>query len=202
MKKGTSYHTDTLAFYDENAGEFIAGTLAADMTDTQRRFMACLPPCARILDFGCGSGRDTKVFLGAGFRVDAIDGSAEMCAAAAAYTGVPIQQMLFSDLNASNQYDGIWACASILHLPKNVLAEVIQKTEKALKVGGVLYASFKYGTYEGMRNGRYFTDFTEEKLKGFWEETTNMQFFDMWITRDVRSDRKERQWINLLARRV
>ena len=197
-----NWQKETLEFYNQNSGEFVSGTLVADMAVARNRFTECLPPEALILDFGCGSGRDTKAFLDAGFRVDAIDGSAELCASASAYTGIPVKQMLFSELDACEKYDGIWACASILHLPVKELEDVIGKLERALVPDGVLYASFKYGTFEGMRNGRYFTDFTEEKLKSFWEKTTALSIFDMWVSHDVRSDRKERQWINILARRI
>ena len=193
---------DTLDFYDQNAEEFASGTMAADMSETRSRFTAHIPPKGIILDFGCGSGRDTKAFLDSGFRVEAVDGSEELCALASAYTGITVHKMLFNELDSQDRYDGIWACASILHLPRTELAEVIRKLEKALKYGGVLYTSFKYGEYEGMRNGRYFTDFTEESLQAFWHSMTDLQIFDIWRTQDVRSDRKERQWINLLARRV
>ena len=197
-----SWEKDTLAFYDQNSEEFAEGTRLADMSDARLRFSACLPPKGLVMDFGCGSGRDTKAFLNAGFRVDAVDGSEELRALASEYTGIAVKRMLFNELDVQKRYDGIWACASILHLPRAELADVIGRLEKALKHGGVLYASFKYGDYEGMRNGRYFTDFTEETLKTFWEKTTALEIFEMWKSQDVRSDRKERQWINILARRV
>ena len=193
---------DTLDFYNQNSEEFAAGTLIADMSDTRSRFTACLSAGALVLDFGCGSGRDTKAFLEQGYQVEAIDGSAELCARSSEYTGIPVKQMLFSELDACDRYDGIWACASVLHLPKAELADVVKKLGTALKAGGTLYASFKYGDYEGMRNGRFFTDFTEESLKTFWEQFGSLKIFEMWISRDVRSDRKERQWINILTRRV
>ena len=158
---------ETLGFFDLNAEAFASGTMSADMAATRARFAAHLPDGGIILDFGCGSGRDTKAFLDAGFAVDAVDGSEKLCAIASAYTGVTVRRMLFSELDARDRYNGIWACASILHLPKAELAEVIRKTEAALKPGGVLYASFKYGDFEGMRGGRYFTCFTEETLKAF-----------------------------------
>ena len=193
---------ETLAYYEANTDDFITGTLAADMQATRDRFAALLSPHALILDFGCGSGRDTKAFLEAGYRVEAVDGSEELCLKASAYTGIPVKKMLFQELDAVERYDGIWACASILHLPKDELASVINKMETALKMGGVLYASFKYGDFEGMRNGRYFTYFTDEKLKEFWASVTNMPIFDMWITSDVRAGREEEKWINFLARRA
>lgn len=196
-----NWEQETLGFYDQNSEEFVAGTLVADMEEARSRFLACLAPGDLILDFGCGSGRDTKAFLDAGYRVDATDGSEEMCAKASEYTGIQVRRMLFQELDACDKYDGIWACASILHLPRPELTDVIRRIGKALKTGGVLYASFKYGDYEGIRNGRYFTDFTEDTLKAFWS-FPDLQIFDMWVSRDVREDRKERQWINTLARRI
>lgn len=192
----------TLEFYDRHTDDFISGTLEADMEETRTRFASYLPDHALILDFGCGSGRDTKAFLQAGYQVEATDGSEEICIKASEYTGIHVQRMLFSELCEINRYDGIWACASILHLPREELRGTLQKIETALKPGGVLYTSFKYGTFEGIRNGRYFTDFTEETLYAFWKEATSMQIAESWITEDVRSDRKGKQWINLISRRV
>lgn len=197
-----TWQKETLEFYRQNTDTFVSGTQTADMSETRSRFLSCLSRDALILDFGCGSGRDTKAFMEAGYQVEATDGSAELCAKAAEYTGIPVKQMLFSELNEQNRYSGIWACASILHLPKEELADVLKKIERALENGGVLYASFKYGTFEGMRNGRYFTCFTESTLNEFWQQATTMQIFDSWLTRDVRPGREEEQWINLLARRV
>lgn len=193
---------ETLDFYDQNAEEFASGTVTADMSEARTRFALCLPANGMILDLGCGSGRDTKEFLDAGFMVEAMDGSEELCALASAYTGIRVKRMLFSELDARERYDGIWACASLLHLPRTDLAEIIGKTEEALKHGGVLYASFKYGDYEGMRNGRYFTDFTEKSLPAFWEQFPELKILDCRISQDVRSDQKERKWISLLARRI
>ena len=191
----------TLQYYDKDPDAFVANTLSADMADTRTRFCKCLPQGSLILDFGCGSGRDTKAFLEAGYRVDAADGSGELCARASEYTGIPVKKMLFQELDEKERYDGIWACASILHLPKAELADVLKKIEAALKPGGILYASFKYGENEGVRRERYFSDFTEESLKAFWKNASSMQIFDLWITRDVRPGREEEKWINLLARR-
>lgn len=191
----------TIEYYNRHHDLYIAGTLSADMSSTRSRFAAHLPEHARILDFGCGSGRDTKAFLEAGYLVDAIDGSEQLCGKASEYTGISVKRMLFNELDACERYDGVWACASILHLPKTELADVLGKIEKALRHNGILYTSFKYGSFEGIRNGRYFTDFTEETLKTFWKTATSMQIFDQWITQDVRPGREEEKWINLFARR-
>ena len=101
-----------------------------------------------------------------------------------------------------NKYDGIWACASILHLPKKELVDVFRKIASALKNGGVIYTSFKYGMFEGVRNGRYFSDFTEETLMQFMKQVPELEVFEHWITRDVRPGREEERWLNILARRI
>ena len=195
-------NSETLQYYENNADAFIAGTITADMHDARKRFLGLLPVGALILDFGCGSGRDTKAFLEQGYRVDAIDGSGELCRQASEYTGITVRQMLFQDLDICNYYDGIWACASILHLSRIELSDVLRRIAAALKPEGILYASFKYGTFEGMRNNRYFTDFTETTLAKLWTGIDVLQIIDTWITQDVRLGRTEDRWINLLARRV
>ena len=192
----------TLQYYENHAMEFISGTIVADMSDARSRFMNQLQPGAYILDLGCGSGRDAKAFLDAGYRVDAVDGSVQLCRLASEYPGIPVRQMLFQDLNSVEAYDGIWACASILHLPKEELEEVLFRIQRSLKLGGILYTSFKYGTYEGLRNERYFTDFTEETLQEFWERIPELSIEEIWLTQDVRPGRGEERWINLLARRI
>ena len=193
---------ETLQYYEDNAKAFISGTVNADMSDARQRFLKLLPENALILDFGCGSGRDTKAFLEHGYRVDAIDGSAELCRQASDYTGICVRQMLFQELDISNYYDGVWACASILHLSKIEISDVLKRISNALKPGGILYTSFKYGTFEGMRNNRYFTDFTETTLSKLWIGIDSLQIIDIWTTQDVRPGREEKRWINLLARRI
>ena len=136
---------NTLNYYNTNAHSFVISTFLVDFTQTQDKFLHLLPPAATILDFGCGSGRDTKYFLDVGMQVDATDGSEELCRLASEYTGIPVRQMLFEELDAKAQYDGIWACSSILHLPKDTLKNVFGKMIEALKEHGVIYTSFKYG---------------------------------------------------------
>ena len=137
-----NWQSQTLNYYDENAAAFIKGTAAADISSTRECFAKLLPPRARILDFGCGSGRDTKAFLELGFQVDATDGSAEICRQASSFTGIDVQHMLFQSLDAVDTYDGIWACASILHLPKAELTGVLHKICRALKPGGIFCGCF------------------------------------------------------------
>ena len=191
----------TLNYYDQNALSFSESTLHVDFTETQQAFLNCLPSHAQILDFGCGAGRDARYFLEQGCKVTAVDGSEALCKIASEYTGIPVKQMLFQDLDEIEKYDGIWACASILHLKKTELSNVLVKMKKALKQQGIIYTSFKYGDYEGMRNGRYFTDFTEESFINFMEDVDEIVIEKTWVTGDVRAGRGDERWLNLILRK-
>ena len=192
----------TIEYYNQNADMFAQGTRLVDFTVVQERFAKMLPVGSRILDFGCGSGRDTKYFLEKGYRVEATDGSFELCKLASAFTGIEVKKMLFQELNASGKYEGIWACSSILHLPKRELLPVIRKMCDALKDNGVIYTSFKYGDFEGERNGRYFTDFTEDTFCEFMKEIPELMIEEQWLTSDVRPGRGEEKWLNLILRKI
>lgn len=191
----------TVEYYNTNADTFLSETMTVDFSETQDIFLERLPQGALILDFGCGSGRDALAFLKQGCRVEAVDGSAEMCRAAAALTGLPVRQMLFQELDASEKYDGIWACSSILHLPAEELENVLKKMKIALKKDGVIYTSFKYGTFQGERKGRYFTDFTEETFAEFIRKIKGLLIEKLWITADVRPGRENEKWLNILLRK-
>lgn len=193
--------THTINYYNSNATEFVSGTISVDFEATQKKFTDRLPQGAWILDFGCGSGRDTKYFLEQGYRLEATDGSIELCKLASEYTGIEVKHMLFQELNEVEAYDGIWACSSILHLPLKELADVMQKMVTALKDNGIIYTSFKYGTFAGERNGRYFTDMTEETFADFLKQIDNIQIEEQWITSDVRPQRGEEKWLNLILRK-
>lgn len=191
----------TLDYYNKNANTFAECTINVEFTDIQDRFLKLLPEGAHILDFGCGSGRDTKYFLSNGFLVDATDGSEEMCRIASELTGISVRQMLFSELDVVDVYDGIWACSSILHCPKEELKDVIRKMIRATKDGGVVYTSFKYGDFEGERNGRYFTNFTTESFHEFMRDFPELGIEQEWVSADVRPGRGDEKWLNLILRK-
>ena len=170
LEEEMTWSDRTLKYYNEHADAFSQDTFHVKFTQTQEAFLSLLKPHSRILDFGCGSGRDTRYFLKKGYCVEAIDGSEKMCEIAKEHTGIQVRQMMFQDLSEIDKYDGIWACSSILHLPRKELLVVIPKMFRALKRNGIIYTSFKYGDFEGNRNGRYFTDFTEESFIEFLEQ--------------------------------
>ena len=192
---------NTIAYYDSYADEFYRSTVAVEFTAMQERFLRKLKKGSYILDFGCGSGRDTKYFLEQGYRVEAIDGSAELCRRASQYTGIQVKHMLFEELSAEDRYDGIWACSSILHLPIDKLAKVMQKMTAALKENGIIYTSFKYGTFSGERNGRFFTDMTETAFADLLGGAGGLEVEEQWVSSDVRAERSEEKWLNLILRK-
>ncbi len=191
---------ETLDYYDKNAESFASGTADIEFSETQDRFLAELKEGASILDFGCGSGRDTRYFLQKGYRVTAMDGSAELCRIEEEKTGIPVKQIDFNDFEEQDRYDGIWACSSILHLPKLKLKSVLIHMKKALHKEGIIYTSFKYGDFAGMRNGRYFTDFTENTFRAFVAEIEQLTIEQLWISGDVRPGRQDEKWLNTFLR--
>ena len=192
---------NTLSYYNKKAKEFVSGTLDVTFTEIQDIFLDYIPADGRILDFGCGSGRDTKYFLSKGYDVDAIDGSVELCKIASEYTGIAVKQMLFEELDTVEEYDGIWACASILHVAKNQLPDIIQKIATATKKNGTVYLSFKYGDFEGVKNGRYFTYLTGVNFEDILHNIPTLTIDKMWVTADVRAGRGDEQWLNLILKK-
>ena len=197
-----NYDKSTLNYYDKHHTRFAADTVNVQFSAIQDKFLHLLPEGALILDFGCGSGRDSLYFLQKGYRVEACDGSAEMVKAAAGYTGLPVKQMLFSELNEAERYDGVFACASILHAPSIALPDILERMKNALKKNGVIYTSFKYGTFEGERDGRYFTDLTEDSFLKLLDETDGLRIEEEWVSTDVRPGRKEQKWLNIILRKT
>ncbi|MBR3361584.1 MAG: class I SAM-dependent methyltransferase [Lachnospiraceae bacterium] len=191
----------TINYYENNAMLFAQDTENVGFTDVQDRFLSKLQPGALLLDFGCGSGRDAKYFHEKGYSVDAIDGSAELCKIASSNTGLNVRHMYFSELDDVYKYNGIWACASILHLPKEELKKVFEKMIRAIKTNGVIYTSFKYGDFEGYRGERYYTDFTEKSFIVFLEGLKELEIEECWESTDVRPDRKNERWLNLILRK-
>lgn len=155
---------DTLKYYNDNAQTYFEQTKNLELAKLYDRFLKHLPSDAYILDFGCGSGRDSKYFLDKGYRVDAIDGSTEICKLASEYIKQEVICKDFEELNEANKYDGIWACSSILHIEKENLPNILIKMINALKVDGVIYISFKLGTGSKVIEGRYFNYMTMEEI--------------------------------------
>ena len=202
MKHKKNYKEKTLEYYNQNDKAFIDGTLNVDFSETQDKFLSFLNPGDKILDFGCGSGRDTKYFLEKGFEVRAIDGSKKLCEFASQFTGINVTQLDFLDFYEKERYHGIWACSSILHLNSKELLCVLKNIYAALKPDGILYTSFKYGTFEGERNGRFFNDMTQTKFSKLLKKIRTLELVENWVTEDARTGRKNEKWFNAVCKKV
>lgn len=187
-------------YYRQNAEPFFSSTVEVDMTPLHERFLATLPAGARILDAGCGSGRDAKAFAERGYAVTAFDASPELARLASAHCGFDVATRTFDDVDEVDAYDGIWCCASLLHVPRAVLEPTMARLWRALRPGGTLYASFKQGRGERDHEGRRFTDLEEEELRGLLQGMPGIDAVETWVTRDQRPQRQE-HWVNALARR-
>lgn len=190
----------TLNYYNKTAIEFNRDTVTVQFDEMQNMLIKYLSPGAHILDLGCGSGRDSKAFLKKGFKVTSIDGSSELCKIASKYIGQDVICKTFQSLDEENAFDAVWACASILHVPLANLQNIISKINDALKPNGYLYASFKYGNFEGERNGRYFTDMTEERLKIILKAFSNLKIVEITVTGDARAGRESEKWLNVIIK--
>lgn len=156
---------DNLEYYNKNAKLYFEQTKVGNLEENYNKFLSRIEKGAYILDFGCGSGRDSKFFLEKGYKVKAIDGSIQMCKIAAEYINQDVECMLFEDLKDKNTYDGIWACSSILHVEKEKLPNIIVKMINALKPNGIIYTSFKKGNKYEIKEGKYYNYITKEEFE-------------------------------------
>jgi len=149
----------TLAHYDERAGDFWEGTRGHDVSqnvDTLLRHIEGEPPFA-ILDFGCGPGRDLMTFAGLGHVAIGLEGSARFAAMARSHSGCEVWQQDFLRLDLpERRFDGVFANASLFHVPGAELPRVLGELHAALKPRGVLFSSNPRGNNEeGWNRGRY-----------------------------------------------
>ncbi len=193
----------TIDYYNQNAQAFYDRTISADISESYQKFLKLLPEKAYILDAGCGVGRDTKYFLSQGYKVSAFDASEEMVQFATRETGLDVMQLKYQDLNFQNCFDGIWAQASLLHVPYEETRNVYRKIHKALRPGGIFFASYKYGSSSMPTVDRDFWNMTEITIKPFL--TVFFEICEIWIEEDTRSKvapSKDQKWLNFLARKI
>jgi SAM-dependent methyltransferase len=192
----------SVGFYDENAEDFFRRSVDADMARGHADFTALVPPGGRILDAGCGSGRDSLAFARLGFQVTATEASAKLAALARAHTGLPVEVMTFAEIPWREAFDGVWACASLLHVPRAELPEAVTRLRDALVPGGILWMSFKYGARERFANGRHFTDLDEAGARRLIDEVGGLSLISLTVTDDAREDRPGERWLSVLCRRA
>ena len=187
-------------YYNDNAKSFIDNTIDCDMSYLYNFFLKYLPKDSKtILDLGFGSGRDS-LYFSKSFEVYAIDPVEVFVDNAKNNLGLDnVYCMSAEDVEFKNKFDGIWACASLLHIESKNLNLVFKNLSRALKANGVIYCSFKYGEFEGMRNGRFYLDMNEENITKYLTNT-NLEIIDKCLTDDVRTDRNEK-WLNLILKK-
>lgn len=193
---------DSVTFYDEHAQDFYNRTIDADLTHLYEPFLALIPAGAHVLDAGCGSGRDSLYFKQHGYRVTAMDASQELGNLASQLLDQPVLHHRFQDIAFVEEFDAIWACASLLHVSRAEIDDVFQRLTIALKPGGILFASFKYGDREELRDGRLFNHYDESSSVALIARHPELRLLKQWTSKDARPVRREEQWLDLLLRRT
>lgn len=193
---------NTEDYYERFAEEYFQATRYTDLSKLYDRFIKYLPPGGRILDAGCGSGRDTLAFLNRGYEVEAFDSSPSLSKLSSQLTGIKTRVIRFQDIDAFEKYDGIWACASLLHVPEAELLEVLNRLVRALKPGGAMYISFKLGMGERVAtDGRFFTDMECTRLEKLISKISWIKLAEIWIYRGDGGLQGQNQWLNAIVQK-
>ena len=196
---------DSIDYYNRYAVPYYEETVDASMEEVMKPFVELRSEeseNAEVLDLGCGSGRDTLLLEEYGFYVTPMDGSEEMCKLAEVNTDKEVLQMTYDEMEFDDVFDGIWACASLIHLTEDEMRKVMKKLVQALKENGVLYFSVHRGDRDGIYHGRYFHDYNRRELQSLMEEYPELEVVDIWTTQDVRSEKSDKLWLNVLARKT
>ena len=183
------YRTSTTGYYDRHAAEFCENTFTVDVSTLYIPFLREIPNGGVILDAGCGSGRDSLAFLRRGYRVVSIDASREMVAAATKHTGQQALLLAFDEIDFTDEFDGIWACGSLVHVARRDLHSVFTRFSRALKPNGIIYLSFKYGDTERMEEERFFNDMNGATLGLFLRGHPELKLVHLWISKDLLCER-------------
>lgn len=192
------FDPSTISYYDKHGVRFVEETLPIDMADLYAAFLSFIPAGGRILDLGCGAGRDVRYFKSNGYEVVGIDASAEMVAATKSVSDAEVYEMRFDEIPYHNEFDGVWACASLLHVPEEALEEILEQSITALRSKGAMYLSFKLGPSERRKDDRLFTDLDENRLNLLVGAVNGRYGKSPWITKDLRPGRHNEKWLNAI----
>ena len=177
---------NTLNYYNNNSKEYFEKTKSAATTALYKEFLENIPAGGSIVDLGCGSGRDSLYFMNNGYNVTPIDGSSELAKEASQLLNHNVIVSRFEELKLEGKYDGIWACASLLHVNREDIVSVLKKLVNNLKDGAVFYLSFKY---------------TNETFKEVIKEIKDFRIKDIYKTGDTLGGREGLLWLNILLQR-
>jgi SAM-dependent methyltransferase len=191
----------TIEYYNREFNNYVSSTFTVDMTGLYREFLPLVKPKGYILDAGCGPGRDSLYFIRQGFRIMALDASEAMVAYATKLIGQSVLKLKFTEMDFESVFDGVWACASLLHIPKTQIDDVFSRIVRSLVNGGIFYSSFKYGDVEAFRNGRLFSNYTVANFRDLVARHSELSIVKIWKTPDVRPGRTGEFWLNSVCRK-
>lgn len=188
-------------YYDEHGDEFFADTVDLVFTDLYMPFLDLLPKGSRILDAGCGSGRDSRYFIDNGYDVTSMDASEKMVALSSEFLNRQVLHLSFQEIDFKEEFDGIWACSSLLHINRKEIDNVLRRLTDALVGSGVIYASFKHGNKEEKRKGLLFNYYDEASFESLISGHSQLGLIETWRTNDLRKGREHELWFNILLRK-
>lgn len=189
-------------YYDKNPEKFYEDTVHVDMGEFYQAFLPLVRDRGKILDVGCGSGRDLQKFKNLGYEVIGIDASIEMVKKAKALSRVEVLNLKFAEITWENEFDGLWASASLLHVPATEISNTLKLLWKSLKRSSPFFMSFKYGANSYRKNDRYFQNYTEVTVEPILENLENHKVEKIWTTADKRLNREGENWLNLILTKV
>jgi SAM-dependent methyltransferase len=199
---GGGFLNATIDYYNRNAEHFSKETVHADMSELYKPFLAHIPLNGRILDAGCGSGRDSLFFIQHGYQVEAFDASSKMCDLASRLIGQSVHLKTFDEVEWRSAFDGIWACASLVHVCRASIDNVLERLCRALKSGGAMFLSFKHRDEEWEQNGRFFNGYSEDTFRRLIKGHSSVLPVSIWLSNDARPGRKDEMWLNALLQRA
>lgn len=192
----------SIEYYDQNAASFVNATIGANMASLYTEFEKYIDLGGKILDLGCGSGRDSLYFYKKGYRVVSLDPSIAMCEETRRRVPVEVFNMRAEEIKFIEKFDAVWACASLVHVAREDMRTTVSKIMGALKLGGIFYASWKYGYGEQVRQGRYFVYFTEQELLKIVRTIDNLEVIKIWVTEDAKIEKDDTGWLNILVKKT
>ena len=191
----------TIDYYNKYSEKFYKNTVHIDLSELYPKFLRHIPDNGTILDVGCGSGRDSLYFLEKGYIVTSVDASEEMVRLSSELTGQKSHCMNMQDIEFKNEFNGIWACASLLHVDKGSTEDLLSNLGKALKTDGCLYASYKYGDGAQIKGDRFFNNYDESTFEEVVDNVVEFEIENYWITKDLRPDRIDEKWLNVILKK-
>lgn len=186
----------TKEYYKKNYKEFYKSTKDGNFEEIYRRFENRLKG-KKLLDLGCGAGRDLTYFKSQGYDIEGIDGCLELVGIARRRSGQKVYHMNYRDIDFFERFDGVWSMAGLVHQDKKAIKNILNLVHRSLKTGGILYLSFKYGDFQGYIEGRYFSYIDEADLD-FIIDSEKFRIIDLFYTNDKRSI----IWINIILEKV